>query len=208
MTPPAATALAAALLLLAAACGGDGDANASPSSEASSTSRQVSGGELIGPADEGIEGVEAFEVASRHHTQDDLTYDREPPVGGEHYPVPGTCGFYDVDQGPDEVPPEEFLVHDLEHGAIWIAYDPALPDAARDVIRALVQDQPRVVATPAEDLDTPLVVTAWGRQLALDAVDDERLLAFIDQYRGGGGAPEAGSACAGAGTPAVPAARS
>jgi hypothetical protein len=198
------TLMIAVLTLMAAGCGDD---SAEPG-DAGSQERSTSGGELIGPANEGIEGVEAFEVPSRTHTEDDLTYDREPPVGGEHYPVPGTCGFYDVDQGRDEVPPEEFLVHDLEHGAIWIAYDPGLPDTARDVIRALVQDQPGVVATPAEGLDSALVVTAWGRQLALDAVDDERLPAFIDQYRDGDGAPEAGAACAGAGAPAVPAAGS
>ena len=48
------------------------------------------------------------------------------------------------------------------------------------------------------------MVSAWGRQLALDGVDDLRLVQFITTYRNSPSAPEPGSACQGAGTPAVP----
>jgi hypothetical protein len=190
--------VASSLLLSVAACGDDGSGGdeSGPSSEESG--RTVSGGEPIGPADEGIDGVEAFRVDSNDHTEENLTYDPSPPTGGEHFPVPATCGFYDSDP-----PPDELLVHDLEHGAVWIAYDPALDDAQKAALSALVAQQAKVTATPYPDLGSPLVVTAWARQLRLDSVDDPRLLQFIETYRNSDNAPEPNAACQGVGTPTV-----
>jgi hypothetical protein len=191
--------LALSLAVAAAACGGDDDGRASTSGpEASSDARTVSGGEPIGPADEGIDGVEAFRVDSNDHTEEDLVYDPAPPTGGEHYPVPATCGFYESDP-----PPDELLVHDLEHGAIWIAYDPDLDAAQKSALSTLVAQQAKVTATPYDGLSSPLVVTAWARQLELDSVDDPRLVQFIDTYRNSDNAPEPTAACQGVGQPAV-----
>ena len=193
-------ALAFAITLVAvalAACGDDsGGDESGPSSDESA--RTTSGGELIGPADEGIDGVEAFRVDSNAHTEENLTYDPAPPTSGEHFPVPATCGFYET-----EAPPDELLVHDLEHGAIWIAYDPGLDDASKSSLSALVAQQAKVTATPYPDLGSPIVVTAWARQLRLDSVDDPRLLQFIEQYRNSENAPEPDAACQGIGTPTV-----
>ncbi|HEU0170383.1 MAG TPA: DUF3105 domain-containing protein [Acidimicrobiales bacterium] len=185
------------LLISLAACSGDAGGDPSgPSSEGEA--RTTSGGEPIGPADEGIEGVEAFRVDSHAHTEENLTYEPAPPTGGEHYPVPATCGFYESDP-----PPDELLVHDLEHGAVWIAYDPDLDDAQKSALSTLVAQQAKVTATPYPDLDSPLVVTAWARQLRLDSVDDPRLLQFIEIYRNSSNAPEPNAACQGIGTPTV-----
>jgi hypothetical protein len=163
-----------------------------------SEARSVSGGEPIGPADEGIDGVEAFEVTTAEHTEDDLAYDHVPSVGGEHFPVPATCGFYEA-----EPPPDEFVVHSLEHGAIWIAYSPDLDEAQVAALRDLASRQAKVIVTPHDGLEAPIVATAWTRQLTLDSVDDPRLQQFIEQYRDGPNAPEPGAACEGAGEPAV-----
>jgi len=185
------------LLVSVAACGDDAGGDPSgPSSDGSA--RMTSGGELVGPATEGVEGVEAFRVDSNDHTEDDLTYDPRPPTGGEHYPVPATCGFYESDP-----PPDELLVHDLEHGAVWIAYDPDLDDAQKAALSTLVAQQAKVTATPYPDLGSPLVVTAWARQLRLDGVDDPRLVQFIETYRNSSNAPEPSAACQGVGNPAV-----
>jgi len=194
----AAPLLAAALLAAAGAgaCGED-DAGGEASGNAA-TGRPTSGGELIGPAPEGIDGAQAYRVDSNAHTEEPLAYQLVPPVGGEHFPVPATCGFYETD-----VPPDEMVVHALEHGAIWIAFSPDLDEAGRTSLQALVGQQPKVMATPLEGLDSPLVVSAWGRQLALDGADDPRLQQFIDTYRSGGEAPEPGAACQGVGEPAV-----
>jgi Protein of unknown function (DUF3105) len=192
-----ALALACALAAGAAACGDDDDDSGAGAVEGAGP-RTVSGGDPLGPAEEGIDGVEAFRVDSRTHTQEPLVYDPSPPVGGEHFPVPATCGFY-----TDDPPPDSMLVHDLEHGAVWIAYDPGIDRAQADTLRGLVAEQPKVTATPYEGLDSPLVVSAWARQLRLDDADDPRLPAFIEQYRNGPEAPEPAAPCQGIGDPEV-----
>jgi hypothetical protein len=191
----AAVLVALSLTVAVASCGDDGEGTEGPTE---GDTRATSGGVLIGPAGEGIEGVQAYRIDSTTHTEDNLDYDLTPPVGGEHYAVPGTCGFYEEDP-----PPEEMLVHDLEHGAIWIAYDPDLDDAQQVTLRELVAQQAKVVATPHEDLSSPIVVSAWGRQLALDTADDPRLAQFVTTYRNSPDAPEPQAACQGAGQPAV-----
>jgi hypothetical protein len=193
---PAAVLLALSLVALTAACSaGDDDSSSSEGDDA----RTTSGGELIGPAPEGIDGVQAYRIDSNAHTEENLTYDPSPPTGGEHFPVPATCGLYESDP-----PTDELIVHDLEHGAIWVGYDPELADAQVTTLSALVAQQAKVIATPRPDLPSPIVASAWGRQLALDSVDDPRLLQFITTYRNSPNAPEPSAACQGAGTPSVP----
>ena len=196
--------LVTALLLVAAigACGGDegGGSEAAAPAPADGERVPTSGGVPAGPAPEGIEGVEAFTVPSRNHTEAALAYDHLPPAGGDHFPVPSTCGFYSSNP-----PPPELVVHDLEHGAVWVAYRPDLDDAELDALRELAAQETKFIATPFGEMDSPLTVTSWGRQLPLDSVDDPRLRQFIDTYRNGPEAPEAGNACQGVGDPEVPA---
>jgi Protein of unknown function (DUF3105) len=193
----AAVVLVSTLALTALACGSSGGADTGDG-PSENGGRTTSGGVAIGPAPEGIEGVEAFRVDNRTHTEENLDYDHKPPTGGDHFPVPATCGFYSTDP-----PPDELAVHDLEHGAIWIAYQPDLDSAQLDTLRQLVAEQAKVTVTPNPGLDSPLVMTAWGRQLALDSVDDPRVQQFIDTYRNSPNAPEPGAACQGIGTPEV-----
>jgi hypothetical protein len=152
-------------------------------------------GPAVQPADEGIDGVVAIRIPSAKHVRGEIDYDRRPPAGGDHNPIPVKCGFY------DEEIPDEFLVHSLEHGAVWLAYSPTLDAAAIDVVHSLVRANPETLATPYPGLDagTAVVATAWARQLALTSVDDPRLAEFVARYQDGDQAPEAGIACAGQG---------
>lgn len=188
-----ATAAAAVLL---AGCGSDGDDDGSSGStdgSSSSGALDASGDiALAGPADEGIDGVESYRVTSNDHTSRDIDYPVLPPPGGPHHDVWVNCGFH------DEAFDDENLVHDLEHGAIWLAYSPTLADADVDVIRQLAADH-KVVAAPYEHLEAgeAVVATAWARQLRLESVDDPRLVDFVVQYEDGSQAPEAGVTCTG-----------
>jgi hypothetical protein len=50
----------------------------------------------------------------------------------------------------------------------------------------------------SEDLPSPIVITAWGRQLKVDTSSDPRLQRFIDAFRANQGVtPEFGSPCGG-----------
>lgn len=142
------------------------------------------------PAD--LSAVQTYEITDMGHSPDDLDYPQAPPVGGPHHPVWLDCGHY------EEPVREENAVHDLEHGTVWITYDPALP--ARDVDRLLDQLPDNGILSPHEDLPGPVVVTVWGAQLVLDGADDERLALFLAEYGDGHTAPEFGVTCHG-GTP-------
>ena len=169
-----------------AGCSGGDDAQSTEGKEIS-TERN----EEIGPADEGIEGVMAIRVPDNTHTESPVDYGLRPPAGGVHNPVWLNCGFY------DEAWPDEHLVHDLEHGAVWLAYSPDLPTADINIIHNLARTSPRIVATPYPDLadGVAVVATAWARQLTLDSVTDPRIEKFLDQYTDGDQAPEAGTTC-------------
>jgi uncharacterized protein DUF3105 len=138
------------------------------------------------------EGVEEFDVgAAGQHTQDTVDYEQDPPAGGEHNPVWQNCGFY---QDPIR---DENAVHSLEHGAVWIAYSPDLPQDEVETLRDLAQNQTYILVSPYEDLPSPVVATAWGKQLQLDSADDPDLERFVGAFRQGPDTPEPGAACTG-----------
>ncbi|WP_435741409.1 DUF3105 domain-containing protein [Nocardioides sp. SYSU DS0663] len=139
-----------------------------------------------------LDAVVSYEALSTQHTQGDVTYPAVPPAGGPHDPVWLDCGVY------DEPVREENAVHDLEHGTVWITHDPDLP--ADDVERLAEQLPQNGILSPYPGLGAPVVVTVWGRQLALVGADDPRLELFIERYGDGGTAPEPFASCAG-GTP-------
>jgi hypothetical protein len=90
----------------------------------------------------------------------------------------------------------------LEHGAVWIAYQPDLPAAAIERLRSLARGHTHVLVAPYLNLPSPIVATAWELQLPLDDVADARLPLFISRYEKGPQTPEPGAVCTGgAGTP-------
>lgn len=138
-----------------------------------------------------IDGVEEVEVASALHTEEAVEYTLLPPSGGDHHPVWQNCGFY-----TEPVVPEH-AVHSLEHGAVWIGYDPALDDEQLDRLRALSTSNPYLLVSPVEGMPSSLTLSAWGVRLELDSVDDERLEPFLVKYLQGPQTPEPGASCFG-----------
>jgi len=143
-----------------------------------------------------IPGVQTFKDLSQRHTSDHVVYPQTPPVGGPHAPLPLNCGMY-----PAPVPAEN-AVHSLEHGAVWITYRPDLPAVQVKRLRDIVSGRSHLLLSPFPLLPSPVVVSAWGRQLRLGSAWDSRLPTFIRVYRGGPQTPELGAPCSGgAGTP-------
>jgi Protein of unknown function (DUF3105) len=134
--------------------------------------------------------VTTYPEAQATHTKDPVSYPQSPPVGGNHDPTWLNCGIY------DQAVRNENAVHSMEHGAVWITYDPALSAADVQKLRDLMPDS-YIVLSPYPGLDAPVVASAWGVQLKLDGVDDSRLKTFIDVYRQGSQTPEPGAACTG-----------
>lgn len=142
-------------------------------------------------AERPIDGVEEFTDLGAQHVAETVEYEQLPPVGGDHNPVWQNCGFYD--QPVQDI----HAVHSLEHGAVWVTYDPDLDEAQVDTLEALAKDNPYLLVSPYEGLPSPVVASAWGLQLPLDDVDDDRLQTFLTKYLQGPQTLEPGAACTG-----------
>jgi hypothetical protein len=98
--------------------------------------------------------------------------------------------------------PTERAVHNLEHGAVWITYDPTLSRAAVAQLTAFVTRQSLIPEPESEvgvagdsnryidlspwatdTLPSPIVVSSWGHQLRLTSATDPRLQRFVDTFR-------------------------
>lgn len=103
-----------------------------------------------------------------------------PPSGGAHATVPAPCAGV---ASPTVIPIEN-AVHSLEHGAVWITYDPAR--ASESVVQALTartSAEPFLMLSPYPGLDAPISLQAWGHQLTLDSPRDPRFEQFIRALR-------------------------
>jgi Protein of unknown function (DUF3105) len=139
-----------------------------------------------------VPGVKSFENLSLQHNNGSINYEQIPPVGGEHNPVWQNAGFY------EQQVIEEKAVHTLEHGAVWITYRADLPENQKEELRRIVESQDCLLASPYPSLSSPVVASAWGKQLRLKSVDDPKLQEFIVAYRKGPQTPESGAPCTGA----------
>jgi hypothetical protein len=120
-----------------------------------------------------------------------VDYAQTPPAGGAHNDVWQNCGFY------DEPITDEVAVHSLEHGAVWITYTPDVPQDEIERLRDLSEGNDFVLVSPYPDQGSPLVATAWGKQLSLESAEDPGLERFINAYTQGPQTPEPGALCTG-----------
>ncbi|HEU5100032.1 MAG TPA: DUF3105 domain-containing protein, partial [Roseiflexaceae bacterium] len=92
----------------------------------------------------------------------------------------------------------------MEHGAVWITYQPDLPADAVEQLRGLVRGHSHVLLSPYPDLPAKVVASAWGVQMRANGADDPQLAKFIATYESGPQTPEPGAPCSGAkGVPLV-----
>lgn len=144
-------------------------------------------------APEGVEGVVVVPITSNEHVRHDVDYPTAPPAGGPHLGIWLNCGFYTVPVL------DELAVHSLEHGAVWVTYRSEVDGAILTALQALALQSSHLLVSPYEAQAAPLVLSAWGRQLALDSLEDPRFDQFLDVYLfDGPTAPEPGASCSGA----------
>lgn len=136
-----------------------------------------------------IQGLEIFPRQERGHVDEDIAFGELPPVGGTHRDVWQNCGIYDVPVEPANA------VHSMEHGAIWITYQPDLADDQVLELQDMMRGESFVILSPYPGLRSPVVLTAWQVQLEMDSVDNGRIADFIEQYRVGPYTPERGASC-------------
>lgn len=113
-------------------------------------------------------------------------YNTRPPTSGNHLDQPSAYGH--ISGGLVA----EAAVHNMEHGAVVIWYQPGDARLAGDVNRLVAAlGRECLVAGPYAQMDTAVAATAWGRLLTLSAFDEAQLTAFVKAFRGKRG-PEAG----------------
>lgn len=110
-----------------------------------------------------------------------VQYNANPPAGGEHWSRTATWGIQTTP------PPDESLVHNLEHGGVIIWYDPAKVDAGtvnrlKSLTRNLQETNFRVVLTPRTkgiENNQPIAMTSWGHLMTLDGYDEGKIRNFF-----------------------------
>jgi hypothetical protein len=143
-----------------------------------------------------IEGVETFDYTGGDHVTATVPYEQSPPVGGPHDGNWADCtgSVYDVDIR------HENAVHSLEHGAVWITYNPdelSDDDVAR--LADLVEGESGRMLSPYVGLDAAVSLQSWNHQLKVDSADDERIEQYADfmtfNSEVEGAYPEVGASC-------------
>jgi hypothetical protein len=173
-----------------------------PSSESGSGGEQPPASESSGfaPSEDNkdpskdIDGVVVTEYDAVHvEPGRRVAYTKAPPDGGRHDQVWADCSgtVYDVPVR------NEHMVHALEHGAVWIAYDPE-HNSADDLVKLQerVDGVPYMMLSPYPGLDERISLQAWGHQLKVADADDERIDQFIEALRENQyTSPEPGARC-------------
>lgn len=141
---------------------------------------------------EEVEGVTIVRSAQSNQHDADLRIDFGglPPMGGPHNPIWQNCGIYDTPVAG------EYAIHSMEHGAVWLTYNPELPADQVAQLQNIARGDNYLLLSPYPEQTADIVLTVWDRQLTVDNTDDTRIKQFIDNYRRARG-PESTSACSG-----------
>lgn len=112
-------------------------------------------------------------------------YNSRPATSGWHLSAVVKWGVHDVEI------PDEYLVHNLEHGGIGIHYDcPDGCDQLVDDLSRVARRYDKVVMTPYSDMDSRVALTAWTYTDRLDEFDEGRIVDFIEAHMSRPPAPE------------------
>ena len=125
-------------------------------------------------ADQGREHV----GATHQHT-----YSSNPPTSGPHFPSTAEWGIY------KEELPDETIIHNLEHGGIWISYKPDIKPEIKKKLEDFYDKWGRkVIVTPRLKNDSDIALAAWTRLDKFSATEysEERIEKFIRAYRNKG----------------------
>jgi hypothetical protein len=187
--------LVTSLLVLAvlAGCSAEGAEDTAPSRPPTSRSEFTPGEGNEDPSTK-IEGVVVTEYDAVHAKQGEpVAYEKAPPDGGRHDPVWADCNGV-VYRTPVR---NENMVHSLEHGAVWLAYDPEkVTGVALKSLVERVENQPYLMLSPYPGMAAPISLQSWGHQLQLTDADDPRIGRFIEALRiNEYTSPEPGASC-------------
>ncbi len=126
-----------------------------------------------------LEGkVEEFKIEGVNHisSKETVLYKTNPPTSGPHWSTPADWRFYDKEL------PDEQLVHNLEHGGIWITYKDLDKGSINKLKSIAKNNNNSVVITKRDENEDSVVVASWGRMMKLVEVDKALIQKYIDTY--------------------------
>ena len=146
-------------------------------------------------AEHQISGLQVTHGQGRNHVEGAVPYPNQgntPPDGGNHNGNPQTCQVYTAAVA------NEHAVHSLEHGAVWVTYNPKTA-ATADVaaLKKLVDGNPDRLLSPYPDLKSPISLQAWGERIFVDKASDSRVARFLDLFTKGPQTQELTATCVG-----------
>ncbi|MDO8600841.1 MAG: DUF3105 domain-containing protein [bacterium] len=112
-----------------------------------------------------------------------FTYNSNPPTSGPHYATAAEWGVY------KEELPDQVLIHNLEHGGIWISYKPDISEETiRELERFYEEWGRKIIVTPRAQNEADIAVAAWGYldTFSIAEYSKERIEKFIGAYRNKG----------------------
>ena len=137
-----------------------------------------------------FQNLETITDPPRKHIKNAKFYDL-PPMGGDHNLQWQNCGVYDK---PIQT---EHAVHSLEHGAVWIAYQPDISAAERKALVKFALGRPYVLVSPLAKMQSPIAIVAWGHRIKLQTINEDVMARFIQRFAGSLKAPEPAGPCIG-----------
>jgi hypothetical protein len=122
-----------------------------------------------------------FRSEGRDHVPDDVTYKSDPPHSGPHDAVPSEDGVY------TDAPPDENLVHSLEHGRVIVQYKPSVSEEMKGQLKALFDEDPyHMMLLPNPDMPHEVAASAWTQVLGCERANDkvfDAIRAFKERHR-------------------------
>ena len=135
------------------------------------------------PSDKAAVGDEVT-IMGRNHIkvgEEHAPYTTNPPSSGPHYDTPEPWG---IKSAPIT---DEYAVHSLEHGTVWITY---LPDKiSRDELKQLesiANKYRRIILSPRPANDSLVAVVSWGRIQKFNQFDADKINLFAERNRNRG----------------------
>lgn len=110
-------------------------------------------------------------------------YNSNPPTSGPHFATPAEWGVY-----KEEIH-DQVLIHNLEHGGIWVAYKPGINPEVASKLEVIAKEFGRkVIMAPRAANDSDIALAAWNHldKFSVAEFSEERVRKFIKAYRNKG----------------------
>ncbi|MFY9227820.1 MAG: DUF3105 domain-containing protein [Candidatus Microsaccharimonas sp.] len=134
---------------------------------------------MSGPPEPPRPGIEQSDSGNEHVDSNEYGGD-QPPTSGPHA-GPLSWGVYDTEVRDDRV------IHNMEHGGIYVSYQPSLPKDQIEKLTNLLsapfsnsEFQPtKIILAPRAANKSPIMLSSWLRSEALESYDEDKVVNYI-----------------------------